>query len=89
MAFVITEPCIGTCNTACVPVCPVDCIHGPLDKEGMGEEVKGLELDVVVVVRLQGTNAKLAKKILDESDIEIISAETINEAATKAVEIVK
>ena len=56
---------------------------------GVIQAVKELELDVVVVVRLQGTNAKLAKKILDESDIEIISAETINEAATKAVEIVK
>jgi ferredoxin len=28
--FVITDPCIGTCDTACVDVCPVDCIHGPL-----------------------------------------------------------
>ena len=27
MAFVITEPCISTCDTACVAVCPVDCIH--------------------------------------------------------------
>ncbi len=26
MAFVITEPCISTCDTACVSVCPVDCI---------------------------------------------------------------
>ncbi len=30
MAYVITEPCIGTCDTACVDVCPVDCIQGPL-----------------------------------------------------------
>ncbi|WP_437586991.1 4Fe-4S dicluster domain-containing protein [Sorangium sp. So ce1000] len=30
MAYVIAEPCIATCDTACVPVCPVDCIHGPL-----------------------------------------------------------
>jgi NAD-dependent dihydropyrimidine dehydrogenase PreA subunit len=29
MAYVIAEPCIGTCNTACASVCPVDCIHGP------------------------------------------------------------
>ncbi|MGY8809168.1 MAG: succinate--CoA ligase subunit beta, partial [Fidelibacterota bacterium] len=56
---------------------------------GVIQAVKELELDVVVVVRLQGTNAKLAKKILDESDIELISAETINEAATKAVEMIK
>ena len=27
MAYIITEPCIGTCDTACVEVCPVDCIH--------------------------------------------------------------
>ena len=56
---------------------------------GVIQAVKELDLDVVVVVRLQGTNAKLAKKILDESDIELISAETINEAATKAVEMIK
>ena len=24
MAFVITEPCISTCDTACVAVCPVE-----------------------------------------------------------------
>jgi len=27
VAFVITEPCIGTTDQACVSVCPVDCIH--------------------------------------------------------------
>lgn len=27
MAHVIAEPCIGTKDTACVEVCPVDCIH--------------------------------------------------------------
>ena len=30
MAYVIAEPCVATCETACVEVCPVDCIHGPL-----------------------------------------------------------
>ena len=33
MPYVITDPCIGTCDTACVEVCPVDCIAGPLDHE--------------------------------------------------------
>ena len=33
MAFVITSPCLGTCDTSCVEVCPVDCIHGPLPVE--------------------------------------------------------
>ena len=30
MACVITEPCIGVKDKACMPVCPMDCIHeGP------------------------------------------------------------
>ena len=30
MAHIIAEPCIGTKDTACVEVCPVDCFHeGP------------------------------------------------------------
>ncbi|HEY5256950.1 MAG TPA: ferredoxin family protein [Candidatus Baltobacteraceae bacterium] len=28
MAYVITDPCIGTKDRSCVDVCPVDCIHG-------------------------------------------------------------
>ena len=27
MAYIITEPCIGVKDKACVAVCPVDCIH--------------------------------------------------------------
>jgi ferredoxin len=27
MAYVITEPCIAAKDKACVPVCPMDCIH--------------------------------------------------------------
>ena len=27
MAYVIAQPCIGVKDTACVTVCPVDCIH--------------------------------------------------------------
>lgn len=34
MAHVITEPCIGTKETACVDVCPVDCIHPRKDEPG-------------------------------------------------------
>jgi NAD-dependent dihydropyrimidine dehydrogenase PreA subunit len=33
MAFIIAEPCLGTCDTSCVEVCPVDCIHGPISIE--------------------------------------------------------
>ncbi|HEX4949505.1 MAG TPA: ferredoxin family protein [Blastocatellia bacterium] len=31
-AYVICEPCIGTKDTACVDVCPVDCIHPRRDE---------------------------------------------------------
>ena len=27
MAYTICEPCYNTCDTACVEVCPVDCIY--------------------------------------------------------------
>jgi ferredoxin len=33
MAFIITSPCIGTKDTACVDVCPVDCIHPTKDDD--------------------------------------------------------
>ena len=32
MPFVITDPCIGTKASACVDVCPVDCIHPRKDE---------------------------------------------------------
>lgn len=30
MTYVITQKCVGTCDTACVDVCPCDCIIGPV-----------------------------------------------------------
>ena len=32
MTHVIAEPCIGTKDTSCVDVCPVDCIHPTKDE---------------------------------------------------------
>ena len=31
MAFIIGTKCVSECDTGCVDVCPVDCIHGPID----------------------------------------------------------
>ena len=42
MSFIIGKKCVSTCDTACVTVCPVDCIHGPIDIDGAGAEVEGL-----------------------------------------------
>ena len=44
MAYVIAEPCIGTKDTACVDVCPVDCIH-PRKDEPEHEKVKQLYIN--------------------------------------------
>ena len=32
MPFIITDPCIDTKDSACVDVCPVDCIHPRKDE---------------------------------------------------------
>jgi ferredoxin len=32
MAYVIAKPCIGVKDTACVTICPVDCIHPTKDE---------------------------------------------------------
>ena len=42
MSYIIGSPCVSTCDTACVVVCPVDCIHGPIKVDGSGQEVEGM-----------------------------------------------
>ena len=44
MAFVITQPCIGTKDASCVDVCPVDCIH-PYPGEPGYEEAEHLHIN--------------------------------------------
>ena len=44
MAYIIAEPCVGTCDTACVEVCPVDCIHPTKDDwEAKGYDENNLD----------------------------------------------
>ena len=44
MAHIIAEPCIGTKDTACVEVCPVDCIH-PTTDEAKADDAEQLYID--------------------------------------------
>ncbi|MBC8523066.1 ferredoxin family protein [PVC group bacterium] len=44
MTHIIAEPCIGTKDTACVDVCPVDCILPMSDDDGF-EDVEMLYID--------------------------------------------
>ena len=56
--------------------------------EGIVAAAKELEISVPLVVRLEGTNVDEGKKILDNSSIEIISANDLDDAAKKIVKLV-
>ncbi|MDH5552967.1 MAG: ADP-forming succinate--CoA ligase subunit beta [Nitrosomonas sp.] len=53
--------------------------------EGVVMAARQVELNVPLVVRLEGTNVALGKKILAESGLPIISADNMADAAKKAV----
>ena len=56
---------------------------------GVVTAAKEVKLSVPLVVRMKGTNEELGKKILAESGLPIIAADTMAEAATKIVAAVK
>ena len=53
--------------------------------EGVVQAVTTTQIDVPLVVRLAGTNVEQGRKILDESGLDIITADTLADAADKAV----
>ena len=57
--------------------------------EGVIAACKAVHLSIPLVVRMKGTNEDLGKKMLRESGLPIISADTMAEAATKIVAAVK
>lgn len=57
--------------------------------EGVVAASKEVGLKVPLVVRLEGTNVELGKKILSESGLNIIPANDLNDAAQKVVAAVK
>ena len=57
--------------------------------EGVISAVKEVGLKVPLVVRLEGTNVELGKKIIDESGLNVISADDLDDAAQKIVKAVK
>lgn len=56
--------------------------------EGVVEAAKQVSLDVPLVVRLEGTNVDLGKKILKESGINITAAESMADGAQKIVSLI-
>ena len=57
--------------------------------EGVVAAAREVSLHVPLVVRLEGTNVELGKKILSESGLPILSADNLADAAEKVVKAVK
>lgn len=57
--------------------------------EGVVEATKQVGLTLPLVVRLEGTNVELGKKILSDSGLNITSAESMADGAEKIVSLVK
>jgi succinyl-CoA synthetase beta subunit len=53
--------------------------------EGVVAAVKEVGLKVPLVVRLEGTNVELGKKIINESGLDVIAADDLDDAAQKIV----
>ncbi|WP_270171881.1 ADP-forming succinate--CoA ligase subunit beta [Paenibacillus sp. SYP-B4298] len=56
---------------------------------GVVEAAKQVGLDRPLVVRLEGTNVEIGKKILNESGLNIVSADSMADGAQKIVALVK
>ena len=57
--------------------------------QGVVEAAKEIKINVPLVVRLAGTNFEEGKKILQNSNLKIISADNLDDAAKKIVEAIK
>ncbi len=57
--------------------------------EAIIEAVKEVNVKVPVVVRLEGNNAEKGAELLEQSDVKIISAQGLADAAQKIVDAVK
>jgi succinyl-CoA synthetase beta subunit len=56
--------------------------------DGKVAAAKELQINVTLVVRLEGTNVDEGKNILNNSGIDIVSATDLDDAAKKIVELV-
>jgi succinyl-CoA synthetase beta subunit len=55
---------------------------------GVIQAVKEVGLQVPLVVRLEGTNVELGKKIISESGLNVIAADDLDDAAQKIVKAI-
>ena len=57
--------------------------------EGIVEAVNEMKLDKPLIVRLEGTNVERGKEILSNSELKILTAKDLEDAAEKAVSLVE
>ena len=57
--------------------------------QGLVDAAKKTNLEIPLVVRLAGTNFELGEKILKNSNLKILSANNLEDAAKKIVEVTK
>jgi len=57
--------------------------------QGVVDAAKEIDLSIPLVVRLAGTNVKLGREILEKSNLKIISAKNLSDAAKKIIEATK
>jgi malate-CoA ligase subunit beta len=57
--------------------------------KGVVDAIRELDIKIPIVVRLAGTNVEEGRKIIDQSGLTMISAETLADAANKAVKAAK
>ena len=62
-------------------------MRGDTIANGVVAAVKQVGLEVPLVVRLEGTNAELGKRIIDESGLNVVSATDMKDGARKIVEL--
>ena len=69
--------------------CKIGIMRCDVIAEGVVAAVKEVGLKVPLVVRLEGTNVDLGKKIIAESKLNVVSADDLDDAAQKIVKAVK
>ena len=57
--------------------------------EGIIAAAKEVNINVPLIVRLAGTNVKLGKKMLNESGLELIAADDMDDGARKVIAAVR
>jgi len=63
-------------------------VRGDLVATGVVEAYKNMgDINIPIVVRLQGTNAIEGRKIIDDSGLKVFSADTLEDAARKVTEV--